>query len=157
MTFSELQSLLTEHPGRVFRLILPNGGSVPVSFHVTEIGKVCKTFLDCGGTMRKRETCQLQVWVGEDFDHRIETALLAGILKKGSVLFSDESIPVEIEYEDEVLTQYTIASHVLTKDAVVMQLAHKHTECLEPERCGLPSLRLPGIGGKTSCCGQGQC
>ena len=157
MKLSELKSLLAAHPHRAFRLLLPDGDAVPVSFHITEVGRVNKTFLDCGGTLRETTTCQLQVWVGEDYDHRIETGKMAGILEKGKVLLPDESVPVEIEYEDRVISQYTIPDHQITDDAVVLKLAHKHTECLAPELCGLPSLRLPSIGGKSNCCGPSGC
>ena len=159
MQLSELKSLLTDYSDRFFRLSLPDGAPVPVSFHITEIGRVQKTFLDCGGTPRETTTCQLQVWVGADYEHRIETGKMAGILEKGKSLLPDESVPVEIEYEDRVISQYTIQGHDLTDDAVVLKLAHKHTECLAPELCGLqtPDLRLPAIGGKTSCCGPSGC
>jgi hypothetical protein len=67
-------------------------------------------------------------------------------------------VPVVIEYEDRVISQYTIEAHELTADSVLLKLAHVHTECLAPELCGLPGLRLPAIGGKTSCCGpHGNC
>lgn len=159
MTLSELKSLLAAHPDRHFRLSLPDSSPVPVSFHITEVGRVNKTFLDCGGTLRETTTCQLQVWVGADYDHRIETRKMAGILEKGKSLLPDESVPVEIEYEDRVLSQHTIEGHDLIDDAVILRLAHKHTECLAPELCGLqmPDLRLPAIGGKASCCGPGGC
>lgn len=157
MTLSELKSLLAAHPDRHFRLSLPDGSPVPVSFHITEVGRVNKTFLDCGGTLRETTTCQLQVWVGEDYDHRIETRKMAGILEKGKSLLPDDSVPVEIEYEDRVISQYVIEGHELLDDAVILRLAHKHTECLAPELCGLPDLRLPAIGGKTSCCASGNC
>jgi len=159
MQLSELKALLAEYPDRHFRLGLPDGAAVPVSFLIPEIWRVHKTFLDCGGTLRERTTCQLQVWVGEDYNHRIETGKMAGILEKGKSLLPDESVPVEIEYEDRVISQYTIASHELTEDAVVLRLAHKHTECLAPELCGLqmPDLRLPAPGGKSSCCGPSGC
>ncbi|MEY3895684.1 MAG: hypothetical protein RLZZ214_1203 [Verrucomicrobiota bacterium] len=156
MNLSELKSLLTAHSHRHFRIALPDGGAVPVSFHVTEVGRLQKTFLDCGGTLRESTTCQLQIWVGEDYDHRIETGKMASILDKAKSLLPDDSIPVEIEYEDRVISQYTITGHELTDDAVILQLAHKHTECLAPELCGLPALnRLPAIDGKrgpTGCC-----
>jgi hypothetical protein len=158
MTFAELKSLLSKHSERYFRLALPDGSAVPVSFHITEIGAVSKTFIDCGGTLRKRDTCQLQVWVGEDYNHRIETGKMAGILEKGKALLPDESVPVEIEYEDRVISQYTIESFDLNEDAVVLRLANKHTECLAPELCGLPAIdRLPSIGGSSSCCGPSGC
>jgi len=159
MTLSELKSLLAKHSERYFRIALPDGAAVPVSFHVTEVGRIDKTFIDCGGTLREKTTCQLQVWVGEDYDHRIETGKMAGILDKGKSLLPDDAVPVEIEYEDRVISQYTIEGHDLTDDAVVLKLAHKHIECLAPELCGLqmPDLRLPAIGGKSSGCGPSGC
>ncbi|MES2440244.1 MAG: DUF6428 family protein [Verrucomicrobiota bacterium] len=157
MNLTELKSLLSEHSDRFFRIALPDGNSVPVSFHVTEVGRVQKTFLDCGGKLRESITCQLQVWVGEDYDHRIETGKMAKILEKANAYLPDETIPVEIEYEDKVISQYIIEGHDLTAEAVVLRLAHKHTECLAPELCGLPDLRLPAIGGKAPCCGPGTC
>ncbi len=159
MRLKTLKQLLAEHPQHFFRLRLPDDSDVPVSFHITEVGRIDKTFLDCGGTRREKTTCQLQVWVGKDFEHRIETEKMAGILQKGASLLPDESIPVEIEYEDRVISQYTIDGHEITTDAVILQLAHKHTECLAPELCGLdmPTLRLPAIGSKPPCCGPEGC
>ena len=148
MNLSELKSLLTVHSGRHFRISLPGGADVPVSFHVTEVGRVKKTFLDCGGKLRESISCQLQVWVGEDYDHRIETGKMASILDKAKAYLPDGSIPVEVEYEDQVISQYTIKGHELTAEAVVLKLAHKHTECLAPELCGLPPL--PGGKVKSS-------
>jgi len=158
MNLSELKSLLSEFSNRHFRISLPDDSSVPLSFHVTEIGHVHKAFLDCGGTLRETHTCQLQVWVGEDYKHRIETGKMAGILEKAKALLPDGNVPVEIEYEDCVISQYTISGHELTDEAVILSLAHKHTECLAPELCGLPSInRLPAPGAKSPCCAPNCC
>ena len=158
MKLSELKSLLAEHSDRFFRIRLPDGGAVPVSFHVTEVGQMHKTFIDCGGKLRETTTCQLQVWVGDDYEHRIETGKMASILDKARSILPDDSVPVEIEYEDRVISQYTISSHELSDDSVVLILANKHTECLAPELCGLPSIgRLPAIGGKSNGCGPSGC
>ena len=158
MKLTELKSLLAEHSALFFRIALPDGNAVPVSFHVTEVGLLQKTFLDCGGKLRETTTCQLQIWVGEDYDHRIETGKLAAILEKAKSLLPDDSVPVEIEYEDRVISQYTIEGHELTDEAVILKLANKHTECLAPELCGLPAFeRLPNIRGKSPCCGSTNC
>lgn len=164
MTLSELKSLLREHSGLHFRIQLPDGEPVPLSFHVTEVGRVEKTFLDCGGQRRETVTCQLQVWVGEDYDHRIETGKMAAILDKAADYLPDESIPVEIEYEKDVISQYTIEDHRLEDEAVVLQLAHKHTDCLAREACGLPPQPTvsvetpdPAIKLEAPCCGTGGC
>lgn len=158
MKLAEFKTLLRDHADRHFRIQLPDGSPVPLSFHVTEVGRVQKTFLDCGGTLRESVTCQLQIWVGQDFDHRIETGKMAAILDKAKSYLPDESVPVEIEYEDRVISQYAIDSHEITGDAVILKLAHKHTECLALERCGLPSInRLAPIGGENPCCGPAGC
>jgi hypothetical protein len=75
---------------------------------------------------------------------------MASILNKAKLLVPDDSIPVEIEYEDRVISQYTLTGHELTDDAVVLQLAHKHTKCLAPELCGLPAIG--GKCGPAGCC-----
>jgi hypothetical protein len=158
MNLGELKSLLHTHADRNFRIALPDGKAVPQSFHVTEVGRIHKTFLDCGGTLREALACQLQVWVGADFDHRIETGKMAKIIEKAKAYLPDESIPVEIEYEDQVISQYSITGHELGEEAVILKLAHKHTECLAPELCGLPAIgRLPAIGGKAPGCGPSGC
>jgi hypothetical protein len=155
MTLHQLKDLLASHAGCFFRLRLPDGAGVPVSFHITEVGRVEKTFLDCGGKLRHTTTCQLQVWVGEDYDHRIESGKMAAILDKATQILPDESIPVEIEYEDKVISQYTVDGHETSGEAVILTLAHKHTECLAPELCGLPAL--PGSKSAAPCCGPSGC
>src|SRR5687768_2436147 len=118
MNLAAFKNLLKNERNKHFRLRLPSGSPVPVSFHVTEVGHVQKTFIDCGGTLRKTEACQLQIWVGEDFDHRIEAEKAAAILEKARSFLPDESIPVEFEYEDEVISQYTIAGYESSDHAV---------------------------------------
>lgn len=154
MTLHELKSLLRAEGHKYFRLQLPDGSPVPVSFHVTEVGRVQKTFIDCGGALREFIACQLQVWVGEDLDHRIEARKAAAILEKAKPFLPDEAIPVEIEYEDKVISQYTITGHENGTDSVILKLAHKHTECLAPELCKIPTKSASQA---SSCCGVSGC
>lgn len=138
MKLNEFKMLLKDEGGKHFRIQLPDGSPVPLSFHVTEVGKVQKTFIDCGGTLRESVACQLQVWVGEDVDHRIETRKAAAILEKARSFLPDENMPVEVEYEGDVISQYTIAGVETGSDSVILKLAHKHTQCLAPELCVVP-------------------
>jgi len=154
MKLAELKKLLSENSQKRFQVSLPDGSSVPVCFHITEVGRVQKTFLDCGGTLREQVTCQLQIWVGEDIDHRIETGKIASILEVARPYLPDDSIPVEIEYENDVISQYAVEIAEVSPDDVVLKLAHKHTECLAPELCGLPALPSgAGVGQSDGCCG----
>jgi hypothetical protein len=153
MILSEFKTLLQREGGKLFRLQLPDGSPVPVSFHVTEVGRVQKTFIDCGGVMRESVTCQLQVWVGEDFNHRIEAHKAAKIMEKAKAFLPDDSVPVEIEYEDRVISQYTIEGYDSGEHAVVLRLAHKHTDCLAKELCGVPATALEGMESPRCCAG----
>jgi len=164
MKLHELKTLLKNQSGKLFQLQLPGGDAVPVSFHVTEVGRVQKTFIDCGGTLREQVTCQLQVWVGEDVEHRLEAGKAAAILQKAATFLPDDTVPVEIEYEDEVISQYTITGHEMRDDLVVLKLAHKHTECLAPELCVMPArdtrwkpASLVAKDKPASCCGPAGC
>jgi len=155
MNLHEFKSLLKDNADKLFSIQLPGGSSVPVSFHVTEVGRVQKTFIDCGGTLREATTCQLQIWVGEDVDHRLEAGKAAAILEKARSFLPDETIPVELEYEEEVISQYTIEGHAIGNDRVILTLAHKHTECLAPELCMVPAAKA---GSSTrSCCATTGC
>ncbi len=153
MNLSDLKQLLAANMETQFQIALPDGSSVPQSFHVTEVGRIHKTFIDCGGTLRELISCQLQVWVGHDYDHRVETKKMAGILKKAETYLPDEAIPVEIEYEDRVISQYIIDKAEISSGSIVLHLAHKHTECLAPDICGITAFpRLPEIPEKSGAC-----
>jgi len=159
MQLHEFKSLLQAHPEKAFRLSLPGGKPVPGSFHITEVGRIQKTFLDCGGKLHESETCQLQVWVGEDEDHRIETQKMAGILEKARSFLGSDSLPLEFEYEDQAISQYIVEGHEVSEEAVVFQLGSKHTACLAMEIC------CPSSGdefdeeeaGEGSCCSGSKC
>lgn len=157
MNTHELQDLLSYHSTLPLRLMLPGGSVVPVSFHITEVARVHKSFIDCGGKQHEMRTCQLQAWVGEDADHRLSAGKLAGILEKASAAFGEEDLPVEIEYEDGVISQYPVARVLRENGALVFHLTTKHTDCLAKELCGVPASGSADAtcdsDSTTSCCG----
>lgn len=138
MNLDEFQALLSAHPDTAIRFVLPDGDVVPAHFHVTEVGRVRKDFIDCGGTVRSSETCQLQLWVAEDVDHRLATSRLAQIIGLAAPLLGGAVLPVEVEYEDCSISQYPLAGAEMTAEGVSFLLAEKHTDCLAKERCGIP-------------------
>ena len=77
MNLDAFLAVLSENPAAAVHLMLPDGDFVPAHFHVTEVGRVHKDFIDCGGTVRSATTCVLQVWVADDTDHRLDTTKLA--------------------------------------------------------------------------------
>jgi hypothetical protein len=59
MTLSEIKSALKNLTQIAFQL--PNGDLVPNHFHVTEVGKITKNFIDCGGVVRNEEVANFQL------------------------------------------------------------------------------------------------
>ena len=53
MTLNQLKTQLELQTTLAFEL--PDGSLVPNHFHITEVGKVTKHFIDCGGVIRKEE------------------------------------------------------------------------------------------------------
>ncbi len=156
MNTQELQDLLSYQPSLPLQILLPGGGLVPVSFHITEVARVQKSFIDCGGARHETRTCQLQAWVGGDDDHRIAAGKLAAILDKAASAFGDEDLPVEIEYEDGLISQYPLSGVERTRDALVFHLVKKHTDCLAKELCGVPATSSGAVSepeAAGSCCG----
>ena len=85
----------------------------------------------------------LQIWVAHDVDHRLETTKLAKIIEIAWPLLQSGDLPVEVEYEDVVVSQYPLGGAEVTPSGVLLYLGNKHTACLAPEKCG--------VGG-TGCC-----
>jgi len=137
MTVGELLAILTRSPDAGLHMMLPSGEFVPAHFHVTEVGRVQKDFIDCGGTTRSASSCLLQVWVAADADHRLTTSKLAGILKLAAPLLKSDGLPVEVEYEREAVSQFPVAGAEETPAGVLLHLGNKHTDCLAPDRCGV--------------------
>ena len=154
MNIRELKAVLLAQPGRIVRLLLPGGDPVPAAFHVTEVGHVVKRFIDCGGTIRVQETCQLQAWVGEDDPgHRLTAGKLAGILDRSRPVVPSEALEVEVEYDDGVVAQYRLAGGTVAGDALEFALVNKTTDCLAREACGLePAGCGCGPAGGGQCC-----
>jgi hypothetical protein len=145
MTVAEFRSVLAQNPEAPLHLMLPGGEFVPAHFHVTEVGRVQKDFIDCGGTTRSAASCVLQVWVARDEAHRLSAGKLAGILRLAAPLLQSDALPVEVEYEGAAVSQYPVAAAEVTPGGVLFHLGSKHTDCLATDRCGVG----PGAAG---CC-----
>ena len=140
MTLESLVAALNENPAVALHLMLPDESFVPAHFHITEVGRVQKDFVDCGGTVRSSVSCLLQTWVAKDLDHRLNSTKLASILKLAEPLLKSVDLPVEIEYEGEAVSQYPLSGIEMTPSGLLFYLGKKHTACLAPDKCGVTSL-----------------
>lgn len=135
MLLSQLFEKLKQHPRAGLAFVLPDGSAVAQHFHVTEVGRVRKDFIDCGGTVRQTDTCVLQVWVANDVDHKLEAGKLVKIIALGKAILGDDDLPVEIEYDVGVITQFAVQAFEANDAVITLKLAGKHTACLAPELC----------------------
>jgi hypothetical protein len=152
MKLKDLKQLLSRTSDRALRIQLADGHSVPESFHVTEVGQVTRTFIDCGGKVHATTACVLQSWLGSDVNHRLSSAKLGKILRMSETIIPVDEVPLEVEYERGVISQYPVTDATVSDSEIVLQLGLKHTACLAKEACGEPAgegIRIKTAGG---CC-----
>ena len=154
MKTSEFKRLLTKYPEYDIQFILPEGGLVPLHAHITEVGRVDKTFLDCGATVRKVSYLCLQSWVADDVDHRLPAGKLVEIIDRAAPILGADDLEVELEYEGALISQYPVVAIASDHHLHIIRLGVKHTDCLAKEIC-LPSAKEEE---SSSCCsGTGCC
>jgi hypothetical protein len=129
--------------------IQPNGNFVPRHFHITEAGLTTKHFIDCGGTVRMEKVASLQLWVADDFEHRLEPQKLQNIIASAQALFGNEDLDVEIEYQAETINRFG-----LDFNGNNFLLTAKQTDCLAKDHCGIPSTKIKNTSCKpgSGCC-----
>lgn len=152
MQLSAFHATLRAHPAARLEFVFDDGDTIPASFHITEVGHVAKRFIDCGGTVRTVENVTLQAWVSpNDPDHRLAAGKLAGIFDQAKAVLPAADLPVEVEYEGCVVSQYAVTGVEARPDVLRFTLADKHTDCLAKEACGVESAGCCGGAGGNCC------
>ncbi|MGP1992786.1 DUF6428 family protein [Zobellia laminariae] len=148
MKLSEIKSELSKLDKIAFQL--PNGELVPNHFHVTEVGKITKHFIDCGGTVRKEEVVNFQLWNADDYDHRLHPEKLTHIIELSEKTLGIGDLDIEVEYQGD-----TIGKFGLDFDGTNFLLTTKQTDCLAKDNCGIPAektkLQFTDLGQGSSC------
>lgn len=159
MNLSELKLALSQHPEKSLQFTLPTGTRIPPHAHITEVARIDKHFIDCGGTVRKESACRMQIWFADDTEHRISAKTLLKVLDKAATILGTEDLTVDFEYEAPFIAQFPITSITPETDALVIHLGIRHTDCLAKEYCVPPSKTakdfiLPSLPKleKTKCC-----
>lgn len=135
MQLSEVIEALQTTDELIFKL--PNGDLVPSHFHVTEIGKLDKHFIDCGGTIRTESVVSFQLFTADDMDHRLRATKLASIIELSQEKLSIPDDEVEVEYQGID----TIGKYRLDFDGKYFHLISMATACLANKQCGIPSVK----------------
>jgi hypothetical protein len=152
MKLSEFKSILLELNNISFKL--PDGELIPSHFHVTEIGLLSKTYIDCGGKLREDKSINIQLWYSTDLDHRLKANKLLNIIEQSERLIDLDDHEIEVEYQQE-----TIAKFGLIFNENQFELTTKQTSCLAEDQCGIPiskpKMNLKELSTSSSCCPPG--
>ncbi|WP_336068955.1 DUF6428 family protein [Mesoflavibacter sp. CH_XMU1404-2] len=147
MTLSEIKNHLKNLDTIAF--VLPDGSLVPNHFHVTEVGKTTKHFIDCGGTVKQEKKVNFQLWNANDYDHRLHPEKLIHIIELSEDIFNLKDLDIEVEYQGEQSIQKFGLDY---KDGQFL-LTSTHTNCLAKDKCGIPEEQLPKQ--EEACCAPG--
>jgi hypothetical protein len=154
MKLSQVKLVLEELETIGFQL--PNGELVPKHFHVTEVGKISKHFIDCGGTVRNEEVVNFQLWNANDYNHRLHPEKLLNIIKLSENLLGIEDLEIEVEYQAD-----TIGKFGLDFNGKHFLLTSKQTDCLAKDNCGVPAekqkVKLSDLNEEPCCSPDGNC
>ena len=154
MKLSQIKKQLSQLEQIAF--VQPNGDLVPNHFHVTEVGKVTKHFIDCGGTERKEEVANFQLFSANDYDHRLHPEKLLKIIELSEKILGLEDLEIEVEYQAN-----TIGKYGLDYDGSNFILTSKQTDCLAKDECGIPSqkprVKLSDLQTPTTCSSNSGC
>jgi hypothetical protein len=149
MKLSEFKTQLGTQPAAHVVISLPDGGVVPRHFHVTEVGHVAKKF-------GAAESCVLQTWTASDHDdgHRLTAGKLQFILGLADSILPSGDLPVEVEFEAGVISQFPVDEITFDGSDLTVHLGSKHTDCLARERCGVKGGEAGGeeTGAEAGCC-----
>jgi hypothetical protein len=154
MKLSEIKQQLSQLEQIAFEL--PNGELVPSHFHVTEVGKITKHFIDCGGTVRNEEVVNFQLWSANDYNHRLHPEKLVQIIELSEKILGIENLEIEVEYQGD-----TIRKFGLDFNGTNFLLTTKQTDCLAKDQCGIPvnkpKKQLSELQSANSCTPGGGC
>ena len=142
MKLTELKVALAQHADLPLRFLLPDGTAIPAHAHVTEVARIDKRFVDCGGTLRTDALCRLQTWVADDLDHRLKARKLLVILGKATAVLQTDDLEVDIEHEADWISQFPLESVEARNGDLVLQLTERHTACLAEDKCKTPASGL---------------
>jgi hypothetical protein len=143
MNLREFKSLLHQHEDLNIRFRAPNDKLMSAHAHVTEVARIDKRFIDCGGKLRTEAMCRLQLWVAKDFWHRLKAGTLLAILNKAEPLLGSDELDMDVEYGLPAVTQSPVETVAVADGELVVNLLERHTACLAREKSEPRKRRFP--------------
>ena len=148
MKLNQLLPLLDSKDQLTF--LTPEGLTVPAHAHVTEVGVISKTFIDCGYNLRQSNNISFQVHVAQDVEHRLAPGKFKNILIDTTNRLNAGNFDVEVE----VMHRGTIGKYGLDFNGQSLVLTPTATDCLAKEECNIPENQEaePCCAPNSACC-----
>ncbi|MAK47506.1 MAG: hypothetical protein CMI24_09750 [Opitutae bacterium] len=134
MNVKDFKNTLSELNELTF--VLPNGSHIAPHFHLTEVGEITKSYVDCGGSVRLEKTANFQLWTAHDYDHRLKPRKVIEIIEMAEKEIGLQNLDIEVEYQSETIGRYGLE---FEEDRFI--LTATHTDCLSKEKCGIPEAK----------------
>ena len=135
MKLQEFKNVLAQNSAAHVRFLLPNGEFAPDHVHVTEVARIDKRFVDCGGILRTDALCRLQTWFSDDVEHRLTAGKLLKIFAKAEEVLLTDDLDVDVEYEVGFISQFPVETADVGRSEITLRLGVRHTACLAEGRC----------------------
>ena len=139
MKISEFKNIIQSLKYIVFEL--PGGKRVPPHFHITEIGIIRKTYIDCGGDLRVENLINMQLWYSNDINHKIEPTKILKIIQNSEKLLKFQDEEIQIEYQQDTICKFNLEF----KGDSTFKLIKTFTDCIDKESCNIiekPRIRI---------------
>jgi hypothetical protein len=149
MKLIEFRALLSQHADALLRFQRPDGSLLPIHAHVSEVARVEKHYIDCGGVLRADAFCRLQTWVADDVEHRLTAGKLLAIFDKAGPVQLRDDLEVDVEHEVGFVTQMPLESAAVQGGELLLRLGLRHTDCLAQDRCQPATPAPQAIGFRT--------
>jgi hypothetical protein len=146
MKLIEFRALLSQHADALLRFQRPDGSLLPIHAHVSEVARVEKHYIDCGGVLRADAFCRLQTWVADDVEHRLTAGKLLAIFDKAGPVQLRDDLEVDVEHEVGFVTQMPLESAAVQGGELLLRLGLRHTDCLAQDRCQVAAPAPQAIG-----------
>lgn len=138
LTLKAFLEVLKANPDLPVTFIFPDKRTaVPPHFHLTEVGKLNKKFVDCGGVQHECTCCSLQLWVKDDYDHRLNSNKFAEIVERSLQLFTCNEVPLVVEWDVGTTALFKVDDAQVQQGNIFVLLEPKNTDCLAKDKCGV--------------------
>ena len=128
MKLGFIRNFTTRHGNRELGFVMPDLKTLPPHFSVTNVSKVSKKTIDQKGKWTEKNFISIQLWHGDDFNHRAKMEDLDIFLNKIENCCDEWNVQVELD--TDTVGSYNIDEIIIYHNSqnISFQLSRTHTK-----------------------------